>query len=129
MILHPTKADMEAHRSAIDSEESRSISSGRPEAQPNPNQSGINEAQQAQEKKSAACFICYEGIPSVLIDPCCHCELCKECMNQLITQRQENCPICKTVGCSSIQKVTSFRVYETVSPYQIKISETYQLEV
>lgn len=97
MILHPNKTEMEAHRSAIDSEESRSVFSGRPEPQETPSQGGENASEHAAEKKAAACFICYEGIPSVLIDPCCHCELCKECMNQLITQRQESCPICKTV--------------------------------
>lgn len=64
--------------------------------------SGVDEkkSQEPEEKAEVFCFICYQNTPNVAMTPCNHCELCKECMKEMIKKYTETCPLCKIVTSS-----------------------------
>jgi len=38
---------------------------------------------------------CYENQPNILIDPCCHGGICKECMINYLKTQEGKCPFGK----------------------------------
>lgn len=47
------------------------------------------------------CVFCYENQPNILIDPCCHGGICKECMITYLKNDGGKCPF----GKESIRKL------------------------
>ena len=43
------------------------------------------------------CVFCYEKSPNILIDPCCHGGVCKECIISYLKKDGVKCPFCKSV--------------------------------
>ena len=49
----------------------------------------------AIDKDIDPCVLCYHDIPNIMIDPCCHGGVCKECMIYYLRDDGAKCPFCK----------------------------------
>ena len=45
--------------------------------------------------ESELCVFCYESRPNILIDPCCHGGICKQCMIKYLKNNGDKCPFGK----------------------------------
>ena len=55
-----------------------------------------NKKEEEIENLEENCILCYENKPNILIDPCCHGGVCKNCVIQYLKADGKNCPLCKT---------------------------------
>lgn len=55
-----------------------------------------NEKKEEKENNEENCILCYENKPDILIDPCCHGGVCKNCVIKYLKADGKNCPLCKT---------------------------------
>ena len=55
-------------------------------------------------RNSELCYICLENWPNIILFPCLHAGLCKECITVILTKKLE-CPHC----CSKVEKVVQYQ--------------------